>query len=419
MPIRTSPASARLFPRFHIAGFLALFLLTLIAVRQHGEVLRGEAIRVCVRVVAAGDDEADVPDCGEVSLRASSSSSSSTSSESATSSASASSAAETSGVSESGGRRGDTPRAISRTRSLLREWALRRVRLHAAPRTQTGTLWYNSSMLLLEERGILTKDDIVNLRPGDGALRREVAELLVRAFPSKGQQPSFVRSSFMDVRSHSKDAAAIEEAARRGWMLGYRNCFGRSFCLFRPQRTITRAEALQVLVRLKHLQPLGEAPEFHDVHPGAWYEKTLRIAADHCILQGEQGFARPTEILTRAEFFVMLARAMEAKTYARDCPREATSSGRSAAASVASDGERVTCTEETLRCLLGALREDIRTYGSSFLSATLAFTGDWKAPIPRHATEWVPAMLLIVWVLWISHWCLHAFRRSQALKIAA
>lgn len=418
MPLRTSPAPARLFPRFHVAGFLALLLLTLVAVRQQGEALRGEAIRVCVRVVAEGDDEADVPDCGQISLRASSSSPS-TSSDSGTSSASTSSAAATTGASEGGGRRGDTLRAISRTRSLLREWALRRVRLHAAPRTQTGALWYDSSILLLQERGILTKEDMADARLEDGALRREVATLLVRAFPSQEQQPSFARSSFMDVRSRSADAAAIEEAARRGWMLGYRNCFGRSFCLFRPQRTITRAEALQVLVRLKRLQPRGEAPPFKDIQPGAWYAETLRIAADHCILQGEHGLARPTEILSRAEFFVMLARVMEAKTYARDCRREDASADRRATVSAVSGEEEAICTEETLRCLLGALRQDIRTYGGSLLSATLAFTGDWRAPLPRHATEWVPAMLLVVWILWISHWCHHAFRRSQALNGAA
>ena len=74
--------------------------------------------------------------------------------------------------------------------------------------------------------------------------------------------------------------------------------------------TLTRAEAFALLVRLLSLEP-GDDPGYADVAPGDWYYDAVSAARAAGIAAADETF-NPNRAVTRGEFTVMLARAMEA-----------------------------------------------------------------------------------------------------------
>ena len=73
--------------------------------------------------------------------------------------------------------------------------------------------------------------------------------------------------------------------------------------------TLTRAQAFAIMVRLLSLEPAGD-PGYADVSPSDWYYDTVSAARAAGIAAADERF-RPNDTVTRAEFTVMLARAME------------------------------------------------------------------------------------------------------------
>ena len=73
--------------------------------------------------------------------------------------------------------------------------------------------------------------------------------------------------------------------------------------------TLTRAQAFAIMVRLLSLEPAGD-PGYADVSPSDWYYDTVSAARAAGIAAADERF-RPNDPVTRAEFTVMLARAME------------------------------------------------------------------------------------------------------------
>ena len=127
--------------------------------------------------------------------------------------------------------------------------------------------------------------------------------------------------TFDDVPRGEWYAEFIEFAASKQWMRGYQNCIGTHPCSVVPGSTITRAEAIAMVVRFHELKPLHIAPLFRDVSADAWYAKEMAIAADHCIAQPASASysARPSELLTRAQMVVLLDRASKPLVYGQDC----------------------------------------------------------------------------------------------------
>ena len=77
-----------------------------------------------------------------------------------------------------------------------------------------------------------------------------------------------------------------------------------------PKAGLTRAEAFALMVRLLALEPAGD-PGYADVDPGDWYYDTASAARAAGIAAADTNF-NPSRPVTRGEFTVMLARAMEA-----------------------------------------------------------------------------------------------------------
>ncbi len=72
---------------------------------------------------------------------------------------------------------------------------------------------------------------------------------------------------------------------------------------------LTRAQAFAIMVRLLSLEPAGD-PGYGDVSPSDWYYGTVSAARAAGIAAADADF-RPNDKVTRAEFVVMVARAME------------------------------------------------------------------------------------------------------------
>lgn len=83
---------------------------------------------------------------------------------------------------------------------------------------------------------------------------------------------------------------------------------------FRPERPVTRAEAVKMLVEATGVEVEDNiAATFSDVQSSAWYAPYVAAAAKAGLMQGYQGKFRPGDKLTRQELAVILERAYGSK----------------------------------------------------------------------------------------------------------
>ncbi len=179
--------------------------------------------------------------------------------------------------------------------------------------------WYESAVKAFLDLGILDASQ-PRFRPNDSSARAELAKVLGKLH---GRIPDALPAilHFDDVPRVQWYAPFVEFAGEKGWMRGYQNCIGTHPCRVMPGATISRAEAVAMLIRFYELKATGTAPAFTDIDPEAWYAKDLATAADHCVLQGIGGTHRaaPSQPLTRAEMIVLLDRARHNLSYGMDC----------------------------------------------------------------------------------------------------
>ena len=89
---------------------------------------------------------------------------------------------------------------------------------------------------------------------------------------------------------------------------------------FRPDATMTRAEAAQVFVNLLGLNDTSDAMSFSDVSASAWYAGAIAKVTSAGVMNGMgDGTMNPEGSVSREEFFVMFARGLGIK------PQETTS----------------------------------------------------------------------------------------------
>ncbi|MBD3921360.1 Ig-like domain-containing protein [Paenibacillus sp. PR3] len=111
--------------------------------------------------------------------------------------------------------------------------------------------------------------------------------------------------TFSDVNNHwSKDA--VNDMGSRLIIEGVGND------LFQPNRDITRAEFAAIIVRALGLElESGKAP-FSDVTNTAWYNDVINTAYKYELINGfEDGTFRPSDLITREQAMVMIAKAMK------------------------------------------------------------------------------------------------------------
>lgn len=80
---------------------------------------------------------------------------------------------------------------------------------------------------------------------------------------------------------------------------------------FAPEKPMTRAQLVQLIVRMMGLTPSGSGTSFNDVASGSWYEDAITAAAEAGIVQGVGGgHFEPDRTVTREEMAVMLMKAL-------------------------------------------------------------------------------------------------------------
>ncbi len=153
--------------------------------------------------------------------------------------------------------------------------------------------WYCTAVSTLSAMGILEGRTAKTFAPNAPITRAEFAAIAVR-FDDSGLDPA---GSFTDIAGHwAKDE--IRQAAALGWITGYADGS------FRPNQSITRAEAVTMLNRV--LQRLPETEEdllsgmrtFSDCQSGDWFYLAIQEATNsHDYTRRSDGYESWDELL--------------------------------------------------------------------------------------------------------------------------
>lgn len=112
-------------------------------------------------------------------------------------------------------------------------------------------------------------------------------------------------ASFTDVEVGSYYYEAVVAASDAGFLSGYPDR------TFRPDGNLTRAEMASILVKAFGLENRG-GDVFYDVTPGSWQFQPIQTLVTYNITSGyPDGSFRPDNSISRAEFSMLLARAMD------------------------------------------------------------------------------------------------------------
>ncbi|OMF98804.1 Ig-like domain-containing protein [Paenibacillus sp. FSL R7-0337] len=137
-------------------------------------------------------------------------------------------------------------------------------------------------------------------KPGNSITRAEAASIIARTF---GQSAVTAGVLYSDVPAGHWAADAIGQVTRSGIMKGYG---GGSF---KPNQTITRAEMATLLSRLI-TSAQDQAAGFSDI-AGHWAQAAIERMSQAGIISGyEDGSFRPDQTLTRAEAVTIVNRAL-------------------------------------------------------------------------------------------------------------
>jgi flagellar hook assembly protein FlgD len=115
--------------------------------------------------------------------------------------------------------------------------------------------------------------------------------------------------SFTDMTDDEMYCEAVKWASNAGIFSGYNDGS------FKPQKSLTRAEALKVILESQNVQIAnvkGQNFGFYDVDKYAWYTSYLKTALDLGIVHGyDDGSFRPNMAISRVEALAMLLNAAE------------------------------------------------------------------------------------------------------------
>ena len=132
--------------------------------------------------------------------------------------------------------------------------------------------------------------------PNDPVSRAEIAQMIynLRTDLKAGT------ATFSDVDKASWYAPAVSALASAGIMKGYA---GGSF---KPEKTVTRAELVQIIVTMSGRKTSGLKPSFADVPASHWAYRAIALAEASGWIKGSNGLFRPDDGMTRAEAVTVL-----------------------------------------------------------------------------------------------------------------
>jgi Leucine-rich repeat (LRR) protein len=143
-------------------------------------------------------------------------------------------------------------------------------------------------------------------KPENNITREEVAAMVIRALEIETRSGGV--SGYSDVSATRWSSPYIEAAGARGYVTGYPDG------TFKPANPMTRAELATLLVRVARQlgnPELNPALTFSDVKSGAWYYNDVLTAARLGLVTGyANGTFRPDNTVTRAEAVTMINRML-------------------------------------------------------------------------------------------------------------
>lgn len=159
--------------------------------------------------------------------------------------------------------------------------------------------WYESSVVHLLEKDIITGYLDQTFRPNNVVSRAEAVTMIGRALEI---EPSVTVSSYSDVPNGSFANGFIEEATKSGWITGYTDQ------TFRPSSSVTRGDIATMLYRAFKLEDKSDYNPFSDVVKERYYGiPVLSLYYYEYITGYIDGSFQPTQSITRAEFAKILA----------------------------------------------------------------------------------------------------------------
>jgi len=165
--------------------------------------------------------------------------------------------------------------------------------------------WAEDSIVRLNALGLVSGTGDHRFEPNRGITRAEAVALVVRALA--GSDAPEARIDYRDLNDRHWAYRAVRQATAAGIVNGLPDgSFG-------PARPVTRAEAAVMIGRALGLPPLAASnPPFADLKSGHWAAPMINRLKAEGILNGSPGgLVRPDERISRAEFAVLLVRALE------------------------------------------------------------------------------------------------------------
>jgi hypothetical protein len=144
--------------------------------------------------------------------------------------------------------------------------------------------------------GVVCGDGLGNYRPNDNITRAEMSKITAELFDI----PTTLvpRTSFSDITSTNWFTPYIYGLTTENLIAGFPDG------TFKPFQSVTRAEALQLLLNAKELELTTETPAtpFTDVTSTDWFYSIVNTAVASGVITGyEDGTFKPNQLVTRAE----------------------------------------------------------------------------------------------------------------------
>ncbi|WP_425353879.1 S-layer homology domain-containing protein [Cohnella thailandensis] len=168
----------------------------------------------------------------------------------------------------------------------------------------TRNHWAGSSIAKAIKLRIVSGYEDNTFRPNAPVSRAEFAAMIVRAF---GLPPSASSAPFTDTGSNWA-AGSIGALAEKGIVTGYANGS------FKPNDTISRAEMVAIIARIVNLSAIstGTPASFADLSGSYWAANAIKQAAAARLVQGiSDSLFAPGNSVTRAEAVTLIIRALE------------------------------------------------------------------------------------------------------------
>jgi hypothetical protein len=162
--------------------------------------------------------------------------------------------------------------------------------------------WYSDEILYLYRKGIVSGYSDGGFHPNQPVTRAEAVAMLGRA---KGFDGTKTLTKFTDVSASSFASGYVKSATDYGVINGYNDG------TFRPGNNIIRGDVAVILNNAFKFTKVNKA-YFNDVPSSKHYYNAINSMASEKITSGfSDGGFRPDQYITRVEFAVFLAKALE------------------------------------------------------------------------------------------------------------